>query len=172
MSTTIAAEQVAVAEPQRPGYFGEFGGQFVPEVLMPAIQELEVAYAEARDDPLLAHAEREQRLPEGVVDLVGAGVGQVLALEEDAAADLGGEAGGLVEGGLAADEVAELLAESGLELGIVAGLGVGDFELLDGGHQDFRYELAAVLAEVARPLGLSNSHLFSGDRGRHVEPPR
>src|SRR4051794_6976286 len=46
---SIAAEQVAQA--RRPGYFGEFGGQFVPEVLMPAIQELEVAYAEARDDP-------------------------------------------------------------------------------------------------------------------------
>ena len=51
MSTTIAAEQVAVAEPRRPGYFGEFGGQFIPEVLMPAVQELEVAYAEASDDP-------------------------------------------------------------------------------------------------------------------------
>jgi tryptophan synthase beta chain len=51
VSTTIAAEQVAEAEARRPGYFGEFGGQFVPEVLMPAIQELEVAYAEARDDP-------------------------------------------------------------------------------------------------------------------------
>src|SRR4051812_21745722 len=48
---SIAAEQVAQAEARRPGYFGEFGGQFVPEVLMPAIQELEVAYAEARDDP-------------------------------------------------------------------------------------------------------------------------
>jgi tryptophan synthase beta chain len=48
---SIAAEQVAEAEARRPGYFGEFGGQFVPEVLMPAIQELEVAYAEARDDP-------------------------------------------------------------------------------------------------------------------------
>jgi tryptophan synthase beta chain len=51
VSTTIAAEQVAQAEPRRPGYFGEYGGQFIPEVLMPAIQELEVAYAEARDDP-------------------------------------------------------------------------------------------------------------------------
>jgi len=51
VSTTIAAEQVAVAEPRRPGYFGEFGGQFIPEVLMPAVQELEVAYAEASDDP-------------------------------------------------------------------------------------------------------------------------
>ena len=51
VSMSIAAEQVAEAEARRPGYFGEFGGQFVPEVLMPAIRELEVAYAEARDDP-------------------------------------------------------------------------------------------------------------------------
>ncbi|MCC7372091.1 MAG: tryptophan synthase subunit beta [Chloroflexi bacterium] len=50
-STAIAAEQVAEAQPQRPGYFGPYGGQFVPEVLMPALRELEVAYAEARDDP-------------------------------------------------------------------------------------------------------------------------
>src|SRR5215208_2041389 len=48
---SIAAEQLAQAEARRPGYFGEFGGQFVPEVLRPAIQELETAYAEARDDP-------------------------------------------------------------------------------------------------------------------------
>ena len=35
------------------------------------------------DDPLLAHALGQQRLAERVVDLVGAGVEQVLALEED-----------------------------------------------------------------------------------------
>ena len=28
------------------GYFGDFGGQFVPELLMPPLQELEKAYAE------------------------------------------------------------------------------------------------------------------------------
>src|SRR5712692_10218600 len=33
------------------GRFGEYGGQFVPEVLMPALAELEAAYAEALDDP-------------------------------------------------------------------------------------------------------------------------
>jgi tryptophan synthase beta chain len=32
------------------GRFGEFGGQFVPEVLMPALAELEAAYAEAMTD--------------------------------------------------------------------------------------------------------------------------
>jgi len=31
--------------------FGPYGGQFVPETLMPALEELERAWAEARDDP-------------------------------------------------------------------------------------------------------------------------
>jgi len=33
------------------GRFGEFGGQFLPETLMPAVAELEAAYDEARADP-------------------------------------------------------------------------------------------------------------------------
>ena len=33
------------------GYFGEYGGRFVPETLIPALQELEALYAEARVDP-------------------------------------------------------------------------------------------------------------------------
>lgn len=33
------------------GHFGEFGGRYVPEVLMPALDELEKAYLEAKDDP-------------------------------------------------------------------------------------------------------------------------
>ncbi|MDK2824348.1 MAG: tryptophan synthase beta chain [Clostridia bacterium] len=32
------------------GYFGEFGGQYVPETLMPALNELEKTYAEYKDD--------------------------------------------------------------------------------------------------------------------------
>ena len=34
-----------------PGRFGRFGGQFVPETLMPGLEELEKVYAEARKDP-------------------------------------------------------------------------------------------------------------------------
>ncbi|MDD1718224.1 MAG: pyridoxal-phosphate dependent enzyme, partial [Methanoregulaceae archaeon] len=33
------------------GKFGKFGGRFVPEVLMSALEELDEAYAAARDDP-------------------------------------------------------------------------------------------------------------------------
>ena len=34
-----------------PSYFGEFGGQFVPQILIPALQQLEIAFIEARHDP-------------------------------------------------------------------------------------------------------------------------
>lgn len=34
-----------------PAYFGEFGGQFVPEVLIPALDQLEEAFVDAQNDP-------------------------------------------------------------------------------------------------------------------------
>ena len=37
--------------PDERGKFGQFGGQFVPETLMPALEELIEAYEEARNDP-------------------------------------------------------------------------------------------------------------------------
>ncbi len=37
--------------PDERGYFGEFGGRFVPETLVPALEELTVAYREAMSDP-------------------------------------------------------------------------------------------------------------------------
>lgn len=33
------------------GYFGEFGGRYVPEILLPALLELETMFNELRDDP-------------------------------------------------------------------------------------------------------------------------
>lgn len=36
--------------PDSRGYFGSFGGRFVPETLMPALEELEKAYVHTRDD--------------------------------------------------------------------------------------------------------------------------
>jgi len=40
-----------MAEPSASGRFGEFGGRFVPETLVPACQELEAAFIEAWADP-------------------------------------------------------------------------------------------------------------------------
>jgi tryptophan synthase beta chain len=37
--------------PDGRGYFGAYGGRFVPEVLIPALDELEAAFGEARNDP-------------------------------------------------------------------------------------------------------------------------
>lgn len=38
--------------PTKTGYFGDYGGKFVPEILIPAIEELEIAYEEAQNDPV------------------------------------------------------------------------------------------------------------------------
>ena len=38
--------------PTKQGYFGDYGGKFVPEILIPALEELEVAYEESQNDPL------------------------------------------------------------------------------------------------------------------------
>jgi tryptophan synthase beta chain len=37
--------------PTKQGYFGKYGGKFVPEILIPALEELEEAYLETLDDP-------------------------------------------------------------------------------------------------------------------------
>jgi len=42
---------VRLAKPDERGRFGEFGGQFAPETLMPALKELEEAFIEASADP-------------------------------------------------------------------------------------------------------------------------
>ncbi len=38
-------------QPNKAGHFGQFGGRFVPETLMPAVLELEEAYNAVKDDP-------------------------------------------------------------------------------------------------------------------------
>ena len=37
--------------PDERGYYGKFGGKFVPEILIPAVQELEAEFRKAKDDP-------------------------------------------------------------------------------------------------------------------------
>jgi tryptophan synthase beta chain len=53
MATTVIPEthQQAAAEwNAKPGRFGAYGGRYVPETLMAALEELERAYAEAKED--------------------------------------------------------------------------------------------------------------------------
>ena len=78
------------------------------------------------DDARLAHALREQDLAERVVDLVRAGVAQVLALQVDArAAELARQALGEVERRRPADVVLELALELGRNAGSSRALSYG-----------------------------------------------
>jgi tryptophan synthase beta chain len=47
----VEEDTVSLAEPTPEGRFGEFGGRFVPETLVPACQELEKAFRTAWADP-------------------------------------------------------------------------------------------------------------------------
>jgi len=38
-------------DPDLRGYYGEYGGRFVPETVMPALHELEEFYANIKNDP-------------------------------------------------------------------------------------------------------------------------
>ena len=43
--------ETKITLPDGMGHFGEFGGRYVSETLMPAILQLEKAYEETKDDP-------------------------------------------------------------------------------------------------------------------------
>lgn len=45
--------------PDQRGYFGPYGGRFVPETLMGALLELDLAYEDARNDPVFLETWRE-----------------------------------------------------------------------------------------------------------------
>ena len=107
------------------------------------------------NDARLAHAAGQHGLADGVVDLVRAGVVQVLALEVDLRAALfAAHARGVVDRRGAADEVGQLVVEFGQEFRVVLVLGVGLAQLVDGVRQRLADETAAVDAEMARGVGL------------------
>ena len=50
----VAAARAAIPAGEKPdvrGYFGEFGGRYVPEILLPAVEELRSAWSALREDP-------------------------------------------------------------------------------------------------------------------------
>jgi tryptophan synthase beta chain len=51
MSSTIVSPVFRASVSQTPGRFGAYGGRYVPETLMAALEELEAAYNEASADP-------------------------------------------------------------------------------------------------------------------------
>src|SRR5690625_571519 len=51
MSSDVMKSDTIPVVPDSRGYFGKFGGRFVPEILIPALEELESAWREAESDP-------------------------------------------------------------------------------------------------------------------------
>ena len=88
------------------------------------------------NEPLLSHPSRKQGLAEAVVDLVRAGVGQVLALQINlCAVELLGHALGKVERGGAPGVFAQVIIQLVLKSLVVFRflVGVGEFD--DGRHE-------------------------------------
>ncbi|HEY5541507.1 MAG TPA: tryptophan synthase subunit beta [Coriobacteriia bacterium] len=54
MSELLPSADDVYSGPDAAGFFGPYGGAFVPETVVPALQELAAAYAEATDDPIFA----------------------------------------------------------------------------------------------------------------------
>ena len=124
------------------------------------------------DDALLAHAPRQQNLAEHVVDLVRAGVIELLALEIDlGAATMRGQPLGEIERRRAADVMREIAVHFFLERGIGLGLGVGLLQFQDQRHQRLGDKTAAIDAEMpvlvrpgAERIGLLHGHAVTRDR--------
>ena len=102
------------------------------------------------DDPPLAHSQGEQRLADGVVQLVRTGVTQVLALEVDVgAAEVIAEPSSGIERRRATDEGTPVAGKLELELRVGFGLVPHVLQLLERTHQRLRHVLAAESPETA-----------------------
>mmetsp|Transcript_1449 Transcript_1449/g.2509 ORF Transcript_1449/g.2509 Transcript_1449/m.2509 type:complete len:265 (+) Transcript_1449:768-1562(+) len=101
--------------------------------------------------PLLAHAERQHRLCQRVVDLVGAGVVEVLALEVDlhVVAQIGAHALREVQRRLAPDKVLQVPGQYALELRILDGRVERHRELVERVDERLRHVPPAVLSVTA-----------------------
>ena len=108
-----------------------------------------LAGARLGDHPPLAHRPREKRLPERVVDLVGAGMEEVLALEEHLGPGLRRQPAGGVDGRRAPHVLSEVVVQLGLELRSAARLLVLPGELIEGGNQRLGDVTPAEGAEAA-----------------------
>ena len=103
-----------------------------------------------RDQTGLAHLFRQQRLTEHVVDLMGAGVVQILAFEVDLrTAEVAGHMLRKVQARRTACVVVQQLGQLCVECRIVLIVVVGFFQLDDRVHQRFRHILAAVYAKTS-----------------------
>ena len=108
-----------------------------------------LARAGLRDDAFLAHAQRQQGLTDSVVQLVGAGVAQVLALEVNMrATEVLAEAGRRVQRGGSPDKCSAVARQLQLELGIGLGLVPDVLELFQRPHQSLGDVLTTVRSKT------------------------
>ena len=124
-----------------------------------------LARASFGDQPGFAHPRGQQGLADGVVDLVGAGVVEVLALEIDlGAAQSPAPAFRVIERGGAADVAGQVRVQFPEEFGVAAIGSPGIVQLVQGFHQGFSDEPATVAAEMAVDVGeLAVIHLIAQD---------
>ncbi len=112
-----------------------------------------LASARLRDDTFFAHAQRQQALPERVVDLVRSRVAQVFALDHHVQSRVLAQPLGFGERGRAS----HVLAAEALELSPKAGIGPclakGGVELVQGGDEGFGHVSPAKGAEPAAGIG-------------------
>ena len=114
------------------------------------------------DDAFLAHAFGEQGLAYGVVDLVGAGVEEILAFEIDfRSAQFAGQALGVVERGGSAAELAEVVGEFALKLGVVLGAEIFVFDFLQRMHQCFGHKASPIGSEMSGCIGQCGGGRFA-----------
>ena len=101
------------------------------------------------DDPRLAHAPGEQDLAEHIVDLMRAGVVQLLALEIDfGTAEMRGQPLGEIERARPPDIMGQQIVEFGLESRIFLGRLILALEVENERHQRLGDEAAAENAEM------------------------
>ena len=102
------------------------------------------------DDALLAHPQRQQRLPDGVVELVRAGVAEVFALEVDvSAAEVRRQPRGGIKRRRPADECMAVARKLELKLCVRLGFVPHALELLERPHERLGDVLASIRAEPA-----------------------
>ena len=101
------------------------------------------------DDAAFAHAAREQRLTETIIDFVSAGVEQVFALDVDFGSERVREAAREIERRGASGVGGEKLVEFGVESRVTARFVICDLKFFERRHQNFGSVTAAVSAEVS-----------------------
>ena len=111
-----------------------------------------------RDDAPLPHPDREQRLAEGVVDLVCPCMGEVLSLEQDTRAPgRGAEPSGLPQRRRSPDVIAQEPIELGRERDVRPCREVLALERLDRRNERLGHESTAEGPEIAARVGIAPS---------------